>query len=84
MVIVAGENWAALPGPTVIVGTVGEVALNVRGEPLAPDTEATAVCAPPPAPSVHVATATPFASVVLVAGASEPPLGVAQVTVAPS
>ena len=82
IVMVAGENCRLpLPGPTVMVGTIGAVAVNVRGEPVAPATDAVADCAPPPAPRVQVAVAMPLASVTP-PGASDP-FAVAQVTVTP-
>src|SRR2546427_528072 len=47
---------------------------NVTGEPVRPVFEAVALWAPALAPRVHVATAMPLASLLLVAGSDPPPV----------
>jgi hypothetical protein len=60
------------------------VAVNVRGDPVAPLSVAVAVCAPEVWPSFHVVVATPFMSVTDVSGVTEAPEpAAAHVTVSP-
>src|ERR1019366_10030013 len=69
--------------PVHVADETVAVALNVAGDPASAPLVAVAVCAPIPAPSVHVEVASPVAFVTLDTGASDPPLGGAQFTVTP-
>ena len=68
---------------TSFVATTGvAVALKVA-DPATPAAVAASVCAPAPAPTVHVVCALPFASVATVLAPTEPPLVAAKLTSTP-
>ena len=67
-----------------VAGNSVPVAENDTGEPDRPAAVAVAVCDSAVSPSVHDVCAAPFASVVAVAGFTEPPLAAANVTGTPA
>src|SRR2546425_6411314 len=71
----AGPTWPLPPFLAIWVAPwICAVAPNVTGEPVRPVLEAVALWAPALAPRVHVTTAMPLASLLLVRGSDPPPV----------
>jgi hypothetical protein len=71
--VLIGAVWPSPPAlATLVAASALAVAVNVTGDPVAPDTAARAVCVPETDPSVQLLLATPLASVVAEAGVMTP------------